>query len=101
LIGCRKNQKTRLAFAQNVQVRRSKVHLGGLSQHVVAIFRKHRVPRKKMQVKENIKESNRCNCGRSPTGECIGCYFLTGAEFETRLEEYLAEQKDKNNAVGT
>ena len=34
-----------------------------------------------MQVKENIKESDRCNCGRSPTGECIGCYFLTGAEF--------------------
>jgi hypothetical protein len=49
-----------------------------------------------MQVKENIKESDRCNCGRSPTGECIGCYFLTGAEFETRLAEYLAEQQDKN-----
>jgi hypothetical protein len=60
-----------------------------------------RVPRKKMQVKENIKESDRCNCGRSPTGECIGCYFLTGAEFETRLADYLAEQKDKNQAVGT
>jgi len=54
-----------------------------------------------MQVKENIKESDRCNCGRSPTGECIGCYFLTGAEFETRLAEYLAEQKHKNQAVGT
>ena len=47
-----------------------------------------------MQVKENIKESDRCNCGRSPTGECIGCYFLTGAEFETRLADYLAEQQD-------
>ena len=54
-----------------------------------------------MQVKENKKESDRCNCGRSPTGECIGCYFLTGAEFETRLADYLAEQKDKNQAVGT
>jgi hypothetical protein len=54
-----------------------------------------------MQVKENIKESDRCNCGRSPTGECIGCYFLTGAEFETRLAEYLAEQQDNNHAVGT
>jgi len=84
-----------------VQVRRSKVLLGGLSQHFVAIFRKQRVPRKKMQVKENIKESYRCNCGRSPTGECIGCYFLTGAEFETRLADYLAEQKDNNQAVGT
>jgi len=94
-------QKTRLVFAQNVQVCRSKVLLGGLSQHVVTIFRKIRLPRKKMQVKENIKESDRCNCGRSPTGECIGCYFLTGAEFETRLAEYLAEQKDKNQAVGT
>jgi hypothetical protein len=94
-------QKTRLVFAQNVQVCRSKVLLGGLSQHVVTIFRKIRLPRKKMQVKENIKESDRCNCGRSPTGECIGCYFLTGAEFETRLADYLAEQKDKNQAVGT
>ena len=75
--------------------------LGGLSQHVLAIFRKIRVLRKKMQLKENIKESDRCNCGRSPTGECIGCYFLTGAEFETRLAEYLAEQQDKNHAVGT
>jgi len=54
-----------------------------------------------MQVKENVKESDRCNCGRSPTGECIGCYFLTGAEFETRLADYLAEQKDNNQAVGT
>ncbi len=54
-----------------------------------------------MQIKENIKESDRCNCGRSPTGECIGCYFLTGAEFETRLAEYLAEQQDKNHAVVT
>ncbi len=53
-----------------------------------------------MQVKENIKESDSCNCGRSPTGECIGCYFLTGAEFETRLAEYLAEQQHKNKAVG-
>jgi hypothetical protein len=50
-----------------------------------------------MQVKENIKESDRCNCGRSPTGECIGCYFLTGAEFETRL----AEQQDNNHEAGT
>ena len=90
-----------LAFAQNVQVRRSKVLLGGLSQYVVAIFFQTKVPRKKMQVKENINESDRCNCGRSPTGECIGCYFLTGAEFETRLADYLAEQQDKNNAVGT
>ena len=54
-----------------------------------------------MQVKENIKESDRCNCGRSPTGECIGCYFLTGAEFENRLADYLAEQQDNNQAVGT
>jgi hypothetical protein len=54
-----------------------------------------------MQVNENIKESDRCNCGRSPTGECIGCYFLTGAEFETRLADYLADQQDKNHAVGT
>ena len=84
-----------------MQVRRSKVLLGGLSEHVVTIFRKIRVLRKKMQVKENIKESDRCNCGRSPTGECIGCYFLTGAEFETRLADYLAEQQDKNHAVGT
>ena len=59
------------------------------------------VLRKKMQVNENIKESDRCNCGRSPTGECIGCYFLTGAEFETRLADYLADQQDKNQAVGT
>jgi hypothetical protein len=94
-------QKTRLVFAQNVQVCRSKVLLGGLSQHVVTIFRKIRLPRKKMQVKENIKESDRCNCGRSPTGECIGCYFLTGAEFETRLADYVAEQQDNNQAVGT
>ena len=84
-----------------MQVRRSKVLLGGLSEHAVTIFRKIRVLRKKMQVKENIKESDRCNCGRSPTGECIGCYFLTGAEFETRLAEYLAEQQDNNHAVGT
>ena len=54
-----------------------------------------------MQIKENINETDRCNCGRSPTGECIGCYFLTGAEFETRLAEYLAEQQDDNHAVRT
>jgi hypothetical protein len=64
-------------------------------------FSKNLTQRKKMQVKENIKESDRCNCGRSPTGECIGCYFLTGAEFDTRLAEYLAEQQHKNQAVGT
>jgi len=54
-----------------------------------------------MQLKENIKESDSCNCGRSPTGKFIGCYFLTGAEFETGLAEYSAEQQDNNQAVGT
>jgi hypothetical protein len=93
-------QKTRLAFAQNVQVRRCKVLLGDLSQHVVTIFRKTSTKEENAS-KKNIKESDRCNCGRSPTGECIGCYFLTGAEFETRLADYLAEQKDNNQAVGT
>ena len=83
-----------------MQVRRSKVHLCDLSQHVVTIFHKTSTKEENAS-KRNVKESDRCNCGRSPTGECIGCYFLTGAEFETRLADYLAEQQDKNNAVGT
>jgi hypothetical protein len=54
-----------------------------------------------IRVQENTEDIGKCGCGRSPTGECIGCYFLTGAEFETRLAEYLAEQQHKNQAVGT
>jgi hypothetical protein len=47
-----------------------------------------------MQVKENIKESDRCNCGRSPTGKCCGWHGLTEAEYADRKEKYETGQQD-------
>ena len=31
---------------------------------------------------------NKCGCGRSPTGFCIGWHSLTKEEYERKLAEY-------------
>lgn len=31
---------------------------------------------------------NKCGCGRSPTGFCLGWHGLTKAEYESKLVEY-------------
>lgn len=36
-----------------------------------------------------------CGCGRSPTGKCIGWHKLTEEEYQTKLAEYNARQKEK------
>jgi hypothetical protein len=33
---------------------------------------------------------NKCGCGRSPTGLCIGWHSLTKEEYEIKLHEYNA-----------
>ena len=58
------------------------------------IFRKG----KEMQVRVQEDESKvgQCGCGRSPTGKCIGWHGLSESEFQAKLQNYLAEEADKN-----
>lgn len=35
---------------------------------------------------------NKCGCGRSPTGFCIGWHGLTKEEFSVKLTEYNQKQ---------
>jgi len=35
-----------------------------------------------------------CGCGRSPSGKCIGWHGLTEQEYQRKLAEYVAEQKE-------
>ena len=51
-----------------------------------------------MQVKANTEgKIGTCGCGRSPTGDCIGWHGLSESEFQSKLQEYLAEEEKKNN----
>ena len=36
-----------------------------------------------------------CGCGRSPTGKCMGWHALTEADYQSKLESYLAEEQDR------
>jgi hypothetical protein len=53
---------------------------------------------KEMQVRVQQDESKigQCGCGRSPTGKCIGWHGLSESEFQVKLQNYLAEEADKN-----
>lgn len=50
-----------------------------------------------MQVRaDQIKEGGvPCGCGRSPTGKCIGWHGLSEADFQSRLQQYLAEEENQ------
>lgn len=41
--------------------------------------------KKDMQVREN---ANKCGCGRSPTGKCIGWHRLSKEQYEQKLKEF-------------
>ena len=41
---------------------------------------------------ENMKRGT-CDCGRSPTGDCIGWHGLSEEEFQKQLAEYQANQE--------
>jgi hypothetical protein len=56
------------------------------------IFRKDKM---QVRVKENVEEIGKCGCGRSPTGKCIGWHGLSEAEFQSKLQNYLAEEANK------
>ena len=47
-----------------------------------------------VRVQENESKVGQCGCGRSPTGKCIGWHGLSEAEFQSRLQNYLAEEAD-------
>lgn len=46
-------------------------------------------------------DSSNCDCGRSPTGDCMGWSDLTVEEYQKKLEEYMQfvskETKDSKN----
>ncbi|MFQ3360926.1 MAG: hypothetical protein ACKVLI_05230 [Alphaproteobacteria bacterium] len=43
-----------------------------------------------------MNKENKCGCGRSPTGKCIGWHALSEEIFAKRKEAYEAKQ-EKNN----
>ena len=56
------------------------------------IFRKDKM---QVRVKEEADQIGKCGCGRSPTGKCIGWHGLSESEFQSKLQNYLAEEADK------
>jgi uncharacterized protein (DUF2147 family) len=50
-----------------------------------------------VRVKEDLSQIGNCGCGRSPTGKCIGWHGLSEAEFQSKLQNYLAEEADKES----
>ena len=60
--------------------------------HYDNIFRKDKM---QVRVKDNGDDFGRCGCGRSPTGKCIGWHGLSEAEFQSKLQNYLAEEANK------
>jgi len=56
------------------------------------IFRKDKM---QVRVKEDVSEIGKCGCGRSPTGKCIGWHGLSESEFQSKLQNYLAEEANK------
>ena len=45
-----------------------------------------------VRVQEDDSKVGQCGCGRSPTGKCIGWHGLSEADFQSRLQNYLAEE---------
>jgi hypothetical protein len=43
-----------------------------------------------------MNKENKCGCGRSPTGKCIGWHALSEEIYAKKKEAYEAKQK-KNN----
>ena len=43
-----------------------------------------------------MTEENKCGCGRSPTGKCIGWHALNKEDFTKKKEAYEAKQKQNN-----
>tara|TARA_B100001559_G_scaffold254059_1_gene217978 strand:- start:84 stop:212 length:129 start_codon:yes stop_codon:yes gene_type:complete len=39
-----------------------------------------------------------CGCGRSPTGECMGWHSLTEEEYQDKLAQWNADQKNKKDS---
>ena len=42
-----------------------------------------------------MTEENKCGCGRSPTGKCIGWHALSEEDYSKRKEAYEAKQAQK------
>ncbi len=40
-----------------------------------------------------------CDCGRSPTGKCVGWHKLTEEEYNQKLREYEAKKTGKPQAA--
>ncbi|MGB2444169.1 MAG: hypothetical protein ACPIC5_05425 [Candidatus Poseidoniaceae archaeon] len=41
-----------------------------------------------------MKSMSKCGCGRSPTGMCKGWHGLSDEEYQKKLAEYKAENKE-------
>ena len=44
----------------------------------------------------NDKNENKCGCGRSPTGKCIGWHALSEEKYKEKLAIYNNKKKEKN-----
>ena len=42
-----------------------------------------------------MTEKNKCGCGRSPTGKCIGWHSLSEGEFKKKLEAFNKKKDEK------
>jgi len=43
-----------------------------------------------------MTEENKCGCGRSPTGKCIGWHALSEEDYLKKKEKYEANKTKKN-----
>ena len=43
-----------------------------------------------------MTEENKCGCGRSPTGKCIGWHALSEEDYLKKKETYEANKSKKN-----
>ena len=39
--------------------------------------------------------TNKCTCGRSPTGNCVGWHKLSEEDYKKKLSEYEQKVKEK------
>ena len=44
-----------------------------------------------------MTKENKCGCGRSPTGKCIGWHSLSEEDYIKRKEAYEAKKSKKSN----
>ena len=42
-----------------------------------------------------MAEANKCGCGRSPSGKCIGWHSVSEDDYQKRLAAYKARQAEK------